>query len=313
MSNFYALLLFNLFVLAMLALDLGVFHRRAHVVSLREAVVWSIIWITLSLLFNLGIWFWRGPVPALEFLTGYILEKSLSMDNVFVFAVIFAYMAVPAADQHKVLYWGVLGALIMRAAFIAAGVALISRFNWILYIFGVFLVFTGVRLFLHKYEEVHPERNPVVRLARGLFPVTKDYEGASFFVRREGRRLATPLLLVLLMVETTDVLFATDSIPAVFAVTQDPFIVYTSNIFAILGLRALYFVLAGAITKFHYLRPGLSLILIFVGVKMLVVHYYKLPIALSLAIICGILVAAIGASLWERSRSERHEVRTGKG
>ena len=312
MSNLYALLLFNLFVLAMLALDLGVFHRRAHVVSLREAVVWSIIWITLSLLFNLGIWFFRGQVPALEFLTGYILEKSLSMDNVFVFAVIFAYMAVPAADQHKVLFWGVLGALIMRAAFIAAGVALISRFNWILYIFGSFLVFTGIRLFRHKHEEVHPERNPVARLARRLFPVTKNYEGASFFVRREGKRMATPLFLVLLMVETTDVLFATDSIPAVFAVTQDPFIVYTSNIFAILGLRALYFVLAGAITKFRYLRPGLALILVFVGVKMLVVHYYKLPIALSLAIICSILVAAIGASVWERSRSEQHEVLTGR-
>jgi tellurite resistance protein TerC len=302
-SNFYALLLFNLFVLAMLALDLGVFHRRAHVVSLREAVVWSAVWITLSLLFNLGVWLWRGPVPGLEFLTGYILEKSLSMDNVFVFAVIFAYMAVPAADQHKVLYWGVLGALVMRAAFIAAGVALISRFNWILYIFGAFLVFTGVRLFRHEHTEVHPERNPVVRLARRLFPVTKNYEGAAFFVRREGKRMATPLLLVLLMVETTDVLFATDSIPAVFSVTQDPFIVYTSNIFAILGLRALYFVLAGAITKFRYLRPGLSLILIFVGVKMLAVHYYKLPIALSLAIICAILVVAIGASLWERSKS----------
>jgi tellurite resistance protein TerC len=304
-SNFYALLLFNLFVLAMLALDLGVFHRRAHVVSLREAAAWSAVWITLSLLFNLGVWFWRGPVPGLEFLTGYILEKSLSMDNVFVFAVIFAYMAVPAADQHKVLYWGVLGALVMRAAFIAAGVALISRFNWILYIFGAFLVFTGVRLFRHEHTEVHPERNPVVRLARRLFPVTKNYEGAAFFVHREGRRLATPLLLVLLMVETTDVLFATDSIPAVFAVTQDPFIIYTSNIFAILGLRALYFVLAGAITKFRYLRPGLSLILIFVGVKMLAVHYYKLPIALSLAIICAILVVAIGASLWERRRLEQ--------
>ncbi len=305
MSNFYALLLFNLFVLAMLALDLGVFHRRAHVVSMREATIWSAVWIAMSLAFNVGLYFWRGQVPALEFLTGYILEKSLSMDNVFVFAVIFTYMAVPAADQHKVLYWGILGALIMRAAFIAAGVALISRFNWILYIFGVFLVVTGVRLFRQTHEEVHPERNPVVRLARWLFPVTKTYEGAAFFVRREGRRVATPLFLVLLMVETTDVLFATDSIPAVFAVTQDPFIVYTSNIFAILGLRALYFVLAGAITKFRYLRPGLSVILIFVGAKMLAVHYYKLPIGLSLGIICAILALAIGASLWERNRSEQ--------
>jgi tellurite resistance protein TerC len=312
-SNFYALLLFNLFVLAMLALDLGVFHRRAHIVSLREATVWTAVWIAMSLAFNVGLYFWRGPEPALEFLTAYILEKSLSMDNVFVFAVIFTYMAVPAADQHKVLFWGVLGALVMRAAFIAAGVALISRFDWILYVFGVFLVITGVRLFRQTHEEIHPERNPVVRLARRLFPVTKTYEGAAFFVRHEGRRLATPLFLVLLMVETTDVLFATDSIPAVFAVTRDPFIVYTSNIFAILGLRALYFVLAGAITKFRYLRPGLSLILIFVGVKMLVVHYYKLPIGLSLVVICSILTVSIGASLREQRKSKKQALAENDG
>lgn len=305
MSNFYALLLFNLFVLAMLALDLGVFHRRAHAISLREATVWSAVWIGLSLAFNVGLYFWRGPEPALEFLTGYILEKSLSMDNVFVFAVIFTYMAVPAADQHKVLFWGVLGALIMRAAFIIAGVALISRFEWILYVFGVFLVVTGVRLFRQTHEEIHPERNPILRLARRVLPVTEGYEGAAFFVRRAGRLLATPLFLVLLMVETTDVLFATDSIPAVFAVTRDPFIVYTSNIFAILGLRALYFVLAGAITKFRYLRPGLSLILIFVGVKMLAVHYYKLPVGISLAVICSILAVSIGASLREQRKAKQ--------
>ena len=297
MNNLVALALFNLLVLGLLALDLGVFHRRAHAVSFREAAIWSAVWVALSLTFNAGIYFWRGPTPALEFLTGYILEKSLSMDNVFVFAVIFNYLAVPAENQHKVLFWGVVGALIMRAIFIAAGVVLISRFGWILYIFGVFLVITGVRLFFQEHADVHPERNPILRLARKFIPITAGYEGAAFFVRRQGRRVATPLFLVLLLVETTDVLFAVDSIPAVFAVTLDPFIVYTSNVFAILGLRALYFVLAGAILKFRYLRPGLSLVLIFVGVKMLAAHFYKPPIGLSLAIICAILASAVGASL----------------
>lgn len=312
MSNFYALVLFNLFVLGMLALDLGVFHRRAHTVSFREATTWSVVWIVLSLGFNVGLYFWRGPQPALEFLTGYILEKSLSMDNVFVFAVIFRYMAVPAEDQHKVLFWGVLGALVMRAAFIAAGVALISRFGWVLYVFGVFLVITGVKLLQQTHEEIHPERNPVLRLARKIVPVTERYEGASFFVRRQGRVLATPLFFVLLMVETTDLLFAVDSIPAIFAVTRDPFLVYTSNVCAILGLRALYFVLAGAIMKFRYLRPGLSVVLMFVGVKMLIVHFYKLPILASLLVICSILGVAVAASLRAEKKSKQ-EVLAEKG
>jgi tellurite resistance protein TerC len=311
-SNFYALVLFNLFVLGMLALDLGVFHRRAHTVSFREATTWSVVWIVLSLGFNVGLYFWRGPQPALEFLTGYILEKSLSMDNVFVFAVIFRYMAVPAEDQHKVLFWGVLGALVMRAAFIAAGVALISRFGWVLYVFGVFLVITGVKLLQQTHEEIHPERNPVLRLARKIVPVTERYEGASFFVRRQGRVLATPLFFVLLMVETTDLLFAVDSIPAIFAVTRDPFLVYTSNVCAILGLRALYFVLAGAIMKFRYLRPGLSVVLMFVGVKMLIVHFYKLPILASLLVICSILGVAVAASLRAEKKSKQ-EVLAEKG
>lgn len=308
MSNFYALLLFNLFVLAMLALDLGVFHRRAHAVSFREAAVWTAVWVTLAVAFNLGVYSWRGPQPALEFLTGYILEESLSMDNVFVFAVIFNYAGVSAQYQHRVLFWGILGALVMRAAFIAAGVALISKFHWILYVFGAFLVITGVKIFREERQEIHPERNPVLRLARKLFPVTPGYEGASFFVRRNGRLFATPLFLVLVMVETTDVLFAVDSIPAIFAVTQDPFIVYTSNVFAILGLRSLYFFLAGAIAKFRYLRPGLALVLMFVGTKMLVVHFYKLPIVLSLLVICSILAVSILASL----RAEKSEVLVGK-
>jgi tellurite resistance protein TerC len=297
MSNAVALALFTLLVLGLLALDLGVLERRPRTLSFREACGRYAFWVILSLAFNLGIYFWRGSQPALEFLTGYVLEVSLSMDNVFVFAVIFSYMAVQAHYQHRVLFWGIVGALVMRGAFIAAGVVLISRFNWVLYILGAFLVITGAKLLREKQEEIHPERNPVVRLAGKIFPVTQSYEGAAFFVRREGRLFATPLLLVLLLVETTDVLFAVDSIPAIFAVTLDPFIVYTSNVFAILGLRALYFVLAGAIRKFRYLRPGLAVVLMFVGVKMLVAHRYPVPILVSLGVICGILAVAILASL----------------
>lgn len=304
MSNFVALSLFTLFVLAMLALDLGVFHRRAHTVSIREATIWSVVWIVLSLSFNAGIYLMHGHQPALEFLTAYVLEKSLSMDNVFVFAVIFTYMGVPSIAQHKVLFWGVLGALVMRATFIAAGAALISRFHWILYIFGIFLLVTGVRLFRQSHEEVHPEKNPVLRFAQKYLPVTREYDGTHFFVRREGRLMVTPLFMVLLLVETTDVVFAADSIPAVFAVTLDPFIVYTSNVFAILGLRALYFVLAGAILQFRYLRPGLAMVLVFVGIKMLVAGFYKIPILLSLGVIVAILAVAIGASLLSEPKTD---------
>ncbi len=303
MSNLAALALFNLFVLLMLALDLGVFHRQAHAPSFREACAWYAVWVTLSIAFNVGLYLWRGAQPALEFLTGYILEVSLSMDNVFVFAVILSYMAVPVRYQHRVLFWGVVGALVMRAAFIAAGVALVSRFAWVLYAFGLFLAITGVRLLIQKQGEVHPERNPVLRAARNAFPLAEDYEGAAFFVRRSGKLLATPLLLVLVLIESTDVLFAVDSIPAIFSVTLDPFIVYTSNIFAILGLRSLYFVLAGAITKFRYLRSGLSIVLIFVGVKMLVVHFYKIHILISLGVICMILTSTIVGSVWVEKRS----------
>jgi tellurite resistance protein TerC len=297
MSETLALTLFTVFVLLMLALDLGVFQRQPHKLSFREAIGWYAFWVALAVAFNLGIYFWRGAQPALEFLTGYILEVSLSMDNVFVFAVIFAFMGVRGEFQHRVLFWGIVGALVMRAAFIAAGVALVARFHWILYLFGAFLVLTGIRLFRQKHEAFNPQRSPVMRLARRVFPITSEYEGAKFFVVREGRRLATPLLLVLLLVETTDVLFAVDSIPAVFSITLDPFIVYTSNIFAILGLRALYFVLAGAMRRFRYLRPGLSLVLIFVGAKMLAAPFYKIPTLLSLGIISSILLAAILASL----------------
>ena len=305
MNELLASAVFTVFVLGMLAIDLGVFHRRAHRISMREAMAWSAFWIVLSLAFNYGLYRLRGPEVGLQFLTGYVIEKSLSMDNLFVFAVIFTYMGVPPRDQHKVLYWGILGALAMRAAFIAAGVALISHFHWILYVFGAFLLYSGAKLFKEKLEKVQPERNPVLRLARKIFAVTEGFVGDSFFVRREGKTFATPLLFVLLMIETTDVLFAVDSIPAVFSVTQDPFIVYTSNILAILGLRALYFVLAGALGRFRFLRPGLALILIFVGIKMLAVRFYKIPTHISLLLVVGVLAASILLSLMLKPAAER--------
>ncbi len=303
MNELLASAIFTLVVLGLLALDLGVMQRRPHVISIREAALWSAFWIALSLGFNLALFFWHGSEPALQFLAGYIIEKSLSMDNVFVFAMIFSYAAVPALHQHKVLFWGILGALVTRGIFIAAGVALIARFHWILYLFGVFLVITAVRLMIEKDKQLHPERNPLLRLARRIFPFTENYEGSRFFVRRGARLYATPLLLVLVMIETMDVIFALDSIPAVFAVTNDPFIVYTSNICAVLGLRALYFVLAGAMLRFRYLRPGLALILTFVGVKMLVADVFKIPTPVSLAVICVILIVTIAIS-WRVERRE---------
>ncbi len=288
---------FNLFVVAMLALDLGVFHRRAHAVTLREAAAWSIVWVALALAFNgLIYWMW-GYERALEFLTGYLIEKSLSVDNLFVFLMIFSYFAVPNIYQHRVLYWGILGALIMRGAFIATGVALLNRFHWMIYVFGGFLVITGIRLLFSTEKEVEPEKNPILRVVRRIVPVTSQYHGQSFFVRLEGRVWATPLLLVLVVVETTDLVFALDSIPAIFAVTRDPFIVYTSNVFAILGLRALYFLLAGVMDMFRFLQVGLAIVLTFVGCKMLVSEFYKIPIGVSLGVVGAILATAVLASL----------------
>ena len=293
---------FNAFVLAMLAVDLGVFHRKAHTVSLKEAMSWSIVWITLALVFNVGLYVWRGPEPALQFLTGYLIEKSLSVDNIFVFVLLFTAFGVPGVYQHRVLFWGVLGALVMRGLLIGVGAVLLEDFHWILYLFGVFLIVTGIRMALHKETEVHPERNPVLKLVRRIAPLTNDYEGARFFVRRAGKMLVTPLLLVLLAVETTDLLFAVDSIPAIFAVTGDPFIVYTSNVFAILGLRSLYFVFANIIHQFHYLRLGLAVILSYVGVKMVLTDLYHIPSALSLLVIALILAVAIIASFLRTRR-----------
>jgi len=288
---------FNIFVLAMLALDLGVFHRRAHVVKIKEALVWSAFWITLALLFNLVIYFWRGPETALEFLTGYLIEKSLSLDNLFVFLLIFSYFRVPPLYQHKILFWGILGALIMRAVFILTGITLIQEFHWVIYIFGGFLILSGIKMGLQKDKEIHPERNPVLRLFRRFMPVTDSYKDNKFFIKRAGRYLATPLFVVLLVIETTDVIFAVDSIPAILAITLDPFIVYTSNVFAILGLRALYFALAGLMRLFHYLHYGLSAILVFVGIKMLLTEIYKIPVAIALGVVASILLISVIASI----------------
>jgi tellurite resistance protein TerC len=288
---------FNVFVILMLALDLGVFHRKAHVIKIKEALLWSGFWIALALLFNLGIYFWRGPETALEFLTGYLIEKSLSVDNLFVFLLIFSYFDVPPLYQHKILFWGILGALIMRAIFIAVGITLIQAFHWILYLFGIFLIFTGIKLALHKKREIHPERNPVIRIFRRLMPVSDQYEGDQFIVKKGRQYLFTPLFLVLLMIETTDVIFAVDSIPAILAITLDPFIVYTSNVFAILGLRALYFALAGLMRLFHHLHYGLSAILVLVGIKMLLADIYKIPTVIALGLIAVILLTSIVGSV----------------
>lgn len=289
-------ILFNVFVVAMLVLDLGVFHRKSHTVKYREALIWSVVWIALAVLFAVVIYFWHGRTPSLEFVTGYVIELSLSVDNLFVFLLIFRYFQVPPGHQHKVLFWGILGALIMRAIFIAAGVGLIQRFHWIVYVFGAFLVYSGFKLLRQGETEIHPEKNPVLRLFRRLVPVTKDYEGDKFFVRRGGL-LATPLLVVLVVVETTDLLFAVDSIPAILAITRDAFIVYTSNVFAILGLRSMYFALAGMMEMFRFLHYGLSIVLMFVGGKMLLSHYYEVPTVVALGAVAGILLLSVGASL----------------
>jgi len=288
---------FTAIVFIMLALDLGVFNREAHEVSVKEALGWSAVWVAVSLLFNLGVWYWNGPEVALQFLTGYLIEKALSVDNIFVFVLLFSYFKVKAIYQHKVLFWGIIGAFIMRAVLIATGSALIRHFDWIFYVFGAFLVITGIKMAFSKEEHVDPEKNIMVRLARRFIPVTPEYREGKFFVIEHGKRYATPLFIAILAVEATDLVFALDSIPAIFAITPDPFIVYTSNVFAILGLRALYFALAGVITMFHYLKFGLSMILVFVGVKMILAHHFKIPIGIALGVVAAILVLSVIASL----------------
>lgn len=290
-------LLFTVFVVGMLALDLGVFHREAHAVSRKEALAWSVAWIGLAAIFNAGIYYFQGSERGLEWTTGYLIEKSLSVDNIFVFLLIFSSFSVPTEYQHRVLFWGIVGAVIMRALLIGFAGALIHTFHFVIYVFGAFLIFTGIR-FLRKQEGTPDlEKNRLVQLARKIFPVTEDYEGQKFFTVRNGTRAITPLFLVLLLIESTDVVFAVDSVPAIYAVTDDPFIVFTSNIFAILGLRALYFVLNAYLAGLVYLKPALAAILVFVGTKMLIVDIYHIPAIASLVVITGILGIAIGASL----------------
>lgn len=289
-------ILFNLFVVAMLALDLGVLSRRARGVGFREALAWSGAWIALACAFAAALFFWHGRGDALQFVTGYVIELSLSVDNLFVFLLIFRYFKVPGERQHKVLFWGILGALVVRGFFIAAGVGLIRRFDWITYAFGAFLVYSGLKLLRESKAEIHPEKNPVLRLFRRVLPVTDEYESGRFFTRRAGLN-ATPLLIVLLVIETTDVVFAVDSIPAVLAITLNAFIVYTSNVFAILGLRSMYFALAGMMDLFHYLHYGLSVVLIFMGLKMIGAHYVNVPTEWALGIVLLVLATSVVASL----------------
>jgi tellurite resistance protein TerC len=289
-------ILFNLFVLVMLALDLGVFHRRDHVVKVREAMIWSVVWIAMAAAFAVLVFFWHGHKPALEFVTGYVIELSLSVDNLFVFLLIFRYFKVSPAHQHRVLFWGIIGALLMRGLFILLGVGLIRRFEWVTYFFGALLLFSGIKLFFQEESEIHPESNPALKIVRKLVPVTKDYEGGKFFVRRAGL-YATPLFVVLIVVETTDVAFAVDSIPAILAITLNAFIVYTSNVFAIMGLRSMYFALAGLMEMFRYLHYGLALVLSFIGVKMLLAHYVEIPTHYALATVGVILLVSVLASV----------------
>jgi tellurite resistance protein TerC len=287
---------FNLFILVMLALDLGVFSRRAHTIRFREALAWSSVWVALAAAFAVLIYFWHGRPAALEFVTGYVIELSLSVDNLFVFLVIFRYFQVPSEQQHRVLVYGILGALIMRGFFILAGVGLIQRFHWIIYAFGALLIYSGIKLLRQGDEQIDPGKNPILRLFRRVMPTTKSYVDGKFFLRSHGL-YATPLFVVLLVVETTDVLFAVDSIPAVLAITLNAFIVYTSNVFAILGLRSMYFALAGMMEIFHYLHYGLSIVLIFVGAKMLLSHYYQIPTAVALSVVLALLGISVLASL----------------
>jgi len=298
---------FNVFIALMLVLDLKVFHRKAHVIEVREALKWTAFWVGLAMIFAIALWLLNprlaargidlGTRPALEFLTAYLIEESLSVDNLFVFLVIFSYFRIPAKYQHKVLFWGILGAIIMRATFILVGTAVIARFHWAIYIFGAFLVYTGIKLAFEKEKEIHPEKNLFLRLARRVMPVTSELHGGNFGVCINGKRAMTPLFLVLLVLETTDIVFAVDSIPAVLAVTRHPFLAYTSNLFAVLGLRSIFFALAGMMRMFHYLGRGLAFILVFIGVKMLISNYYHIPIGIALGVVLGTLALSVLASI----------------
>jgi tellurite resistance protein TerC len=295
---------FSLFVIGMLALDLGVFHRKAHTVSVKEALTWTAIWITLSMAFNLFVYKYFGKEAALEFFTAYVVEKSLSIDNIFVIIMIFSYFQVPDKYQHKVLFWGIFGALVMRVIFIFAGIELIHKFHWLIYAFGGFLIITGARMIFGQEKPMEPEKNPIVKLVRRMFPITDTFEEDHFFVRRDHKLWATPLFIVVMLIEATDLIFAVDSIPAIIAISEDPFIVYTSNVFAILGLRSLYFALAGIEKYFTYLKYGLATILVFVGIKMVIVDFYKIPVEISLIVISFLLAISMIASVLVKKRKQ---------
>ncbi len=301
---------FNLLVLLMLAIDLGFFHRKDHRISIKEGLIWSAIWIVVALIFNVLYYFWQGHQKALEFLTGYIIERSLSIDNIFVFLMLFTFFAVPAKYQYKVLFWGIIGALVTRMIFILVGTFLITRFHWLIYIFGAFLIYSGIQMGLSKEEKIEPEKNPLIKFIRKFLPITPHYVDGKFFTRQNGKLFATPLFVVLVAVESSDIIFAFDSIPAIFAITLDPFIVYTSNVFAILGLRALYFAVAGLMDVFYYLKYGLSAILVFVGIKMLIVALgFKIPTWTALIVVGGILLASVLASLiWPKKPEVKIEL-----
>ncbi len=298
-------ILFNVFVLLMLALDLGVFHRKTHEVSVKEALTWTLVWVFLAMVFNAIVFFWKGQQQALEFFTGYLVEKALSVDNIFVFIMIFTYFQIPTKYQHKILFWGILGALVLRVIFIFAGVALIEKFHYTIYFLGALLIYTGYKMFFHNDATIDPEKNPAIRFFRKFMPVTPQLHGSKFFVRIEKKNYATPLFLVLILIETSDLIFAVDSIPAILAITQDQFIVFTSNVFAIMGLRSLYFALAGVIHRFWLLSYGLAVVLIFVGVKMLLIDVYKIPIEWSLVFIAFVIAASVIVSLKIPEKSQK--------
>ncbi len=298
---------FHILVFILLFIDLFVINKKAHEISVREALKWTTFWIALAVLFCGGVWYWGTPQMALEFATGYIIEKSLSVDNLFVFLTIFSYFQVPAKYQHKVLFWGIFGALVLRAVFILGGVVLIQQFHPVIYIFGGFLLFTGIKLAIQQEQKIEPEKNPVLKLLRRTMGVSKYYSEDKFFIKRLGHTFATPLFVVLVLIETTDLLFAVDSIPAVIAISDNPFIIYTSNVFAILGLRTLYFALAGLVNIFHYLNLGMSIILMFIGAKMMLSDIYKIPIGLALSVVVGILAISVAASLLMPKKEETEE------
>ncbi|MEX0906496.1 MAG: TerC family protein [Balneolaceae bacterium] len=291
-------IIFNLFIIAMLVVDLMVFNRKPHEISIRESLVWTGIWILLSIIFGIGLYFYMSPEASLDYFTGYLIEKSLSVDNIFVFLLIFTYFGVETKYQHKVLFWGIFGALVFRLVFIFVGVALLEQFHWIIYVFGAFLVFTGIKLGLEKDKEIHPEKNPLLMLTRRFIPITKNFYGQQFFIKRGKRLIATPMFIVLVVIETTDIIFALDSIPAIMAITRDTFIIYSANAFAILGLRALYFALSGVMRLFHYLHYGLALILVYIGVKMLIESFVEIPTLITLGVIVFTLTVSVLLSIF---------------